>query len=1093
MRKTALKGLCLGIVAAALGMAQSTDANLLGTVSDASGAVVPNAKIDLTNESTGVRFNTTTDVNGLYRFNNLPIGMYDLTATAAGFTTASVKGIQLQLNKSATTNVALQVGTVSSTVDVSESAATIDTTTAQVQTTFEANQIAGLPIIENANGFFGALNLSLLSSGVGSNGGVGQGTGPSVGGQRPMNNNFMIEGVDNNNKAVTGPLVYVPTDATAEFTLLANQYNSEFGHSTGGQFNTVIKSGTNQFHGSLYEYFQNRNLNAIDQSFQRQGFTSNPRYDQNKLGGTFGGPIIKDKLFFFGNAEYAPYGYANTTLTPVSAPTAAGYATLATIPGVYQPNLQMLQKYVPAAPVANDHTSVNGVSIPIGILPISGANFTNFYSVVSSIDYNRSESDQIRGRFIFNKSNALDNAANLPTFWTTLPQRYYLVTIADIHTFSPNLTNEFRLGFNRFSQFYTTPNVTWPGLDMFPNIQFDNDLGLQLGPDPNAPQYTVQNTYELVDNVTWTKSKHTLKFGADIRDVISPQQFIQRMRGDYNYATIEGFLLDQVPADLAERNLGSTTYYGNQWATYLYGTDQVRLRSNLTLNLGLRWERTTVPETMLLQNLNAVSNAPGLINFNSPATYNKAFAPRVGLAYSPGRSGTTSIRAGFGLGYDVIFDNVGSTAYPPQLSATFDANNYPNLFGNGFLAHGGIYPGSIPSGAGLTPAQARAATSSYIYDQVPPYSIQWNFGIQHVFHNDYTVEARYLGTRGVHLLVQEQINKTNTPVTATRNLPTYLTAPSAAQLASLPYTLGALKAIDPMNPAYRAAGFAGNITGWPPVGNSLYHGLALQLNRRFSHGMQFVGAYTFSHNIDDSTATHFSTLLTPRRPQDFANLRADRASSALDRRQRLTFSWVYEMPFFSQSQQWLAKNLLGNWRLVGTYTAETGEWATVASGVDANLNGDSAGDRTVINPAGSAGVGSDVYAIDAAGARVATGSASTVAYVANNPNARYIRAQAGAYPNGGRNTLRMPGINNFDVSLAKKFSFTEHKAIEFRADAANLFNHAQYTAGYIDSVRLTSQTSSRTFLIPGNTQFQQWSQNFPSNARTVQLGLKLIF
>ena len=425
--------------------------------------------MELTNQATGVKTSTTTDNNGQYRFNNMPIGRYDVTASASGFTSGTVKGLDLQLNKSTTGNITLQVGAVSSTVNVSEAASTIDTTTAQVQSTFEATQIANLPIIENANGLFGALNLSLLSSGVASNGGVGQGTGPSVGGQRPMNNNFTIEGVDNNNKGVTGPLVYVPTDATAEFTLLQNQYNAEFGHSTGGQFNTVVKSGTNEVHGNLYEYFQNRNANAIDQSFQRQGFTSNPRFDQNRLGATIGGPIIRDKLFYFVAGEYAPLGQAITSNTPVSAPTAAGYAMLGGMSGISATNLGILKQWVPAAPApSDDSTTVNGVKIPIGILPNAGSYFNNYYSAIGSINYNASQKDEIRGRFIFNRSDSLDNAANIPSFWTTLPQRYYLATVADYHTFSPNLTNELRFGFNRFSQFYTVPQPELPGTRRFP-------------------------------------------------------------------------------------------------------------------------------------------------------------------------------------------------------------------------------------------------------------------------------------------------------------------------------------------------------------------------------------------------------------------------------------------------------------------------------------------------------------------------------------------------------------------------------------------------------------------------------------------------
>src|SRR5205823_3325986 len=236
-------------------------------------------------------------------------------------------------------------------------------------------------------------------------------TGPSVGGQRPMNNNFMIEGVDNNNKTVTGPLVYVPTEATAEFTLLQNQVGAEFGHSSGGQFNTIVKSGTNQMHGSLYEYFQNRNLNAVDALYSNQGVRSNPRFDQNRLGASIGGPLTKDKLFYFANVEYAPYGAATTVSTPVKAPTAAGYALLDKMTNISKTNYQVFKQFVPAAPVAtpckvelDECSVVNGVFIPTGILPIAGANYTNFWTYLGSVDYNMSSKDQVRGRFITNRS-----------------------------------------------------------------------------------------------------------------------------------------------------------------------------------------------------------------------------------------------------------------------------------------------------------------------------------------------------------------------------------------------------------------------------------------------------------------------------------------------------------------------------------------------------------------------------------------------------------------------------------------------------------------------------------------------------------------
>ena len=1074
---------------------QAISGNLVGTVADPSGAVVPNVTVEVTNTGTGIISSTKTGADGLYRLNNLPVGTYDIAVTAGGFATSGLKNVAVELNRTATANVTVQLQGVTQEVAVTEAPSSIDTTTAQLQSTFEANQIVSMPIIESAGNFYGALNLSMLSAGVASNGGVGQGTGPSVGGQRPMNNNFMVEGVDNNAKDVTGPLVYVPTDATGEFSILQNNYNSEFGHSTGGQFNVVVKSGTNAVHGSLYEYFQNRELNAIDQKFIRQGITTKPRYDQNRAGASVGGPIIKNKWFYFGNFEYAPLGQESTVSAPVLTPTAAGYALLDAMlalsatgtTGISKTNLGVLKQFAPPAPTATDTTLVRGVRVPIGILATPGGFYTNQYVGVASSDYNFRDQDRLRGRFIFNRLDQLDNAASLPVFWTTLPKRYYLFTAAEYHDLSSTSTNEFRLGFNRYTQFYTVPNFTFPGLDKFPNIEIVNDLNVNFGPNGNAPQYTVQNTYQLVDNFSWIKGKHFLKFGFDGRNVISPQHFIQRERGDYYYLVLDDYLADRLPTGgLAERNLGDTTYYGNQWATYLYAQDDWHVRSNLTVNLGLRWERTTVPLGMTYQSLNAIASVPGLIDFRAPRTADKNFAPRVGFAYSPGGSGNTSIRGGFGMAYDVIFDNVGSTAYPPQLSATIDAEEFPSIYKAPFLANGGIKPGSVAVGGNLTQAEARAATSSFITDQVLPYSIQWTLGVQRQFQRDYTVEVRYLGTRGVHLLVQNRMFRLP-KVTSDRNLPTYLSAPSQSTLNALPWTLAQIQAFS-NNPILGPLGFTSNITSWPPIGNSFYHGLATQVNRRFSKGLSAIVSYTWSHNIDDSTATHFSTWLTPRREQDFVNLRPDKAASALDRRHRLTLNWVYETPWMKDASNWAAKNVIGNWRWTTSYTYESPEFATAQSGVDSNLNGDAAGDRTVVNPAGDRNKGSDITPL--------TNSAGAiVAYLAKDPTAMYIKAGLGALATGGRNTLATNPTNNFDMSFAKIFNVRgENQKIEFRGDFGNIFNHPQYVPGYINSVRLNDKyTDSRDYLIPGNPRFQKWDQVFPSNARSVQLVLRYSF
>ncbi len=1059
---------------------QTVSGDLVGSISDASGSAVPSATVEAANIATGVKNTAQTNANGEYRIPNLPTGTYKITANAPGFAASSENGVKVAVGTSVTANLTMQVGSVASSVEVSEAATVIDTTTATIQNQFEAKLAQDLP---TASIGLGVLNLSLLGSGVASSGGVGAGTGPSVGGQRPRNNNFQVEGVDNNSKSVTGPLIFIPNDAVENFTLLQNQFAPEFGHSSGGQFNTLVKSGGNTFHGSIYDYLQNRKLNAVDQVSRNQGIFSNPRYDSNRLGATIGGPILRNRLFFFGNFEYNPVGQAAQPGAAIEVPTVAGLSTIAGLPGISQTNLSILQKYAPgvATQNASDTVSIAGKNIPIGIFPVVAPNFQNNYASVVSLDYTLSEKDQLRGRYIWNKQSGIDTAAELPVFYLPLPTTYYLGSLIEYHNFTPNLTNELRLGYNRYNNTTPAGNFKFPGLDSFPNLTFD-ELNLQIGPDPNAPQYTIQNHYQATDNVTWIKGRHTVKFGFEGHKAISPQTFTQRARGDYDYSTLEGYLLDQTPDSLAERSLGNVVFYGDQVALYSYINDTFRLRPNFTINLGLRHEFTSVPYGERAQKLNAISSVPGLIDFREPKPQHKNFAPRVGIAYSPGNSGNTSIRAGFGIAYDVLYDNIGILSLPPQLSTTVDAAGIDN-----FLAKGGIAPNSSAGQTCASAADCRSQTSSYIPDQKLPYSINWNFGVQHTFAKDYTFEARYVGTRGVHLNVQDRLNR-RTVVTATHSLPTFLSAPSQATLDALPLTLSGLKKEGSFVPAYANAGFKGsNIVGFAPIGNSTYHGLATQLNRRFSNGLQFIGAYTWSHAIDDSTADFFTTVLSPRRVQDFQNLRPEKASSALDHRQRLSFTAVYDVPWFKNSN-WFVKNLIGNWEVAPIYIVETPELATVQSAQDANLNGDTAGDRSIINPGGVAGTGSGVTALkNTAGA--------TVGYLATNPNARYIRAGQGAYANGGRNTLPTRRINNWDATLIKRFSYRERVKLEFQAQFLNAFNHAQFTPGILNQINSIghTDTGSKNYLTPGKAAFNNPEVTFSSNPRTIQLAAKLVF
>jgi len=1099
------------LLLSALSFGQAISGDLTGVVKDASGAYVASADVGVTNLGTGLKQTTKTNQQGEYRFVNLPAGHYSVDVDAPGMK-GGFRDVEVILNKVATANITTAVVSASTTVEVNEQAVAIDSTTPTISTTYDSKQIAESPLVTagTATTSSGVLNLSLLDAGVATSGGVGAGTGPSVGGQRPRNNNFTIEGVDNNALNTTGPLIVIPNDAVDSFTVLQNQYSAEFGHSSGGQFNQTIKSGTNTFHGTAYEYFQNRNLNAEDSQValtQAPGPYTNPRYDNNRFGGDFGGPILKNKLFFFTNWEYNPIGQVGTPAT-FCGPTSAGYAQLAALfPNNVQ--LQQLQKYVPAGGAAHvcsnsiqvapgisssvtpDLFAAKAVNVPVGDVGFIGPSYQNTLTTANSFDYNISEKDQVRGRLAYSKLNAFDTTAALPTFWDITPQRFWVVTLSEYHNFSPNVNNEFRFGFNRFSQVFPTGNQIFPGLGTFPNLVFTDLNNIQLGPNPNAPQETIQNQYQFVDNVSWVKGKHNIRFGGEFRWIISPQTFTQRVRGDYEWNLTSDYLNDFAPnpngGDFGERSAGDVVYYGNKKAVYGYVNDEWRITPQITINAGLRYEYTGEPLATNLQTLNSISNVPGLLTFSAPTAQKANFMPRVGVAWAP--TPETSINAGFAMANDVIYDNLGILSLPPQVQQTNDTVApgtcpqpcpYTQL---NFLANGGLPNSLVPI---TDAATARAVTSAYIPNQTLPYSETWTLGVQHIFANKYTLEIRYLGTKGIHLPVQTRLNRTS-PVTPTSFLPTYLTAPTQAQLDALPNTLAGLQAVGSFVPAYENAGFTSNVTSYQPWGSSNYNGLQVSFKRNFTNGLQFQSALTWSHTFDNSTADVFSTVLTPRRPQNFSCFACDYSTSALDRRLRATLAVTYDLPFF-KNDNWFMKNIVGNWQFSPIYTFQSPEYATVQSNADSNLNGDSASDRGIINPAGIQGMSSLVTSLK-------NSNGATVAYLASNPSAYYIQAGPGALANASRNTIGTPVINDWDFALQKRVNITERQSVQFIFQATNIFNHAQYVPGLISDVQSFGQNTAtvRGALLTGSPTFNNWQDVFSNHPRNLVLVLKYNF
>lgn len=1083
------------------GLAQAISGDLVGTCTDDSGAAIAGATITLANIATDAKYVQKSKSGGDYHFVNLPVGKYLATVDAAGFETKKLADIEVVLNRTSTLNFTLKVGSVETNVEVSTAAITLDTTSAQLQSSFDTKAITELPTASVGSG---VLNMALMNAGIAQSGGLGLGSGPSVGGQRPYNNNYTIEGVDNNNKSVTGPLITVPNDAVSNLTVLQNQFSPEFGHSTGGQFNQVITSGTNSFHGRAYEYFQNRNLNATDYALEYGQDTKvpKPRYDNNRFGGQIGGPILKDKLFFFQNFEYNPVGSA-AGATAVLAPTSDGFTALHSISGLSSTNLGILEKYLPKSGAASGTISVNdslgnAVSIPVGTLQIAAPNYTNSLTAVTAIDYTLSTKDSIRGRYIYYKQDAPDSSPSLPVFYGTNVARSHLLNLSEYHSFSPFISNEFRIGFNRYFNDIPSPSFNFPGLDQFPSFNF-SDLNLQFGPNGNAPEFTIINTYQVIENLAVQRGKHDLRFGVEGRKYISPQSFVQRQHGDYEYSFLNDYLHDLSPDIIGERSVGVPVYYGDQVAFYWYANDNWRVRPNITLNAGIRYEYTTVPYSERLQKLNSIADVPGLITFGEPTSSKKNFAPRVGVAWAPKGRETTSIRAGFGLGYDVIYDNIGITSLPPEMNVTEDVPSLTEQTAN-FLANGGLPGGSGKLQTFATPAEARAATSAAIPNHLQtPYSIQWNAGIQHSFAKDFLAEVRYVGTRGIHLNYQDRINR-QPKVTSSSYLPTYLDgAPTAATAAALPLTLATLKGESNFVPAFAAAGFdGGNLTEFVPHAGSSYNGLQTQLNKRYSQGLQLQVAYTWSKNIDNATSDFYANDLDPRRSQNSRNPGADRALSSLDRRHRLTLMAVYDVPWYRTSKNWFFHNVLGNYTVAPFYTFESPEHYTVQSGTDSNMNGDAAGDRVIWNPNGKSGTGSgvtEVYDSTRAGlcpSGTTECDANLVAYYANNPSAQYVQAKAGALATAGRNTQALPHINNIDLSVSKVLSFGERYRFQFTAQTYNLFNNHQFIPGRLNDVASKGGFAGN-FLHPQSSTFNLPYTVFSSNPRTMQLAAKIIF
>jgi hypothetical protein len=1107
--------------------AQRITGTLRGQVFDPTGAAVPSAQVTATNQETGVSVKITTTSAGTYSFPSLIPGLYKVSVEAKGFKNFVATDISVIANQDNVADTHLDLGVATEVVEVTAGGVAVQTTSSDLNNSYDVSEVQ----LPNGAGTLNGspLNLAVLAPNVVAQPGGVTGIGGSVGGTRPRDNNFTVDGVDDNNLGVTGNNSTVIPDAVAEFNLTTNQFSAEYGHSAGGQFSLVTKTGTNNWHGSGEWYNQNRNYNSLDNLTKnaidvQHTLAGQPAFDNNRFGGTVGGPIVKNKLFVFGAYEYT-YLHGQGSATAFTGPTAAGLATLEA--DAANSAVKALLANFPVAS-ANDAGNVmihrGGINsttidtVPIGNITIFSPNFQQEHDAQVNADYTMGR-HQFGARFLINQGKFIF-PVNSTQAQFNQNELFHNRKIAlnDVWTISSHVVNDLRLQYSFFSEPFLNPCTACPT-----DITI-NDLlsGVTVGPGDNTTQK--QNTYQIADTFSWSRGKHSFKFGGQYNHFIYPQFFLPRSNGDNQYKTANAFINDILPDNPGRtlRGAGTGSFLGTQSAFYVFAQDDFKFTSRLTLNLGVRYEYWTNPVGSSTQTLNAISNAPGLITFGNPKTDKNNIAPRVGFAYDPTGRGKTSIRGGFGIAYDVKFQNFASITLPPQLQSELNpasactlspAPSWCSTPNNaGFLAGGGLPSAYIPP---ATQAAARNLTTSFIDDTVMPKILTWSLGVQHEFARNTTVEVRYLGTRGLELPVQFRRNHISAFDAGIAPLPTFFKKSDVptSWTASTP-TDAAFNAFNsniyltaPCTTGPGVCPFKGNITSDPPLGSSIYHAGSVSFTQRARHGLTFNANYTYAHTIDNSTNEFFTSLLNPRRAQDTNRINEDRGNSDLDVRHKFALSLTYQVPDVRSDNRFV-KTLVNGFQIGSIFLAQTGQPITLQSGgVDSNGNGDSAGDRASFNPFASGVGGSDVFAVcELAGGAIGLSSAgmaaggscpgAAIGYTPVSYSAKYVITGPGARANLGRNSFASPGFDVLNLSVGKKFHFSESKYLLAKADIFNILNHPNYAlsnGNVFSAAGVTTATTTPGYAIPGDPNFLNAPGLFSGGFRSMTLGLKFVF
>jgi hypothetical protein len=1019
------------------GYAQLTRGSIAGTVLDNSGAAIAGAKVTITNNDTNISRVATTNEVGFYRVPALEPGVYSVRIEREGFDSIEARDVTVRTSQETVYNPSLKVGQVSEVVSVVAQNEGIDLnkTTPTIGLTSTSRQAVELPLSAGRN----VNNLALLSPNTFTAPGS---TGISANGQRARNNNFTIDGSDNNDISVTLSTSTVIPEAVQEFQVQTNAFSVEFGRNSGAQLNIITRSGTNEYHGNVFEYYRGSAISALNTTEKRTGLTRPARFNRNQMGGSFGGPVLKDKLFFFGALQSDRTRTGATPGANAVIPTPAGFAALNNVP------LRPASGNVPAQPTASRQAALSSLSflndiyslspvfsnlrnvclngtgaactggalVQVGSVNLPISQPVNAWNWIGKVDWKIGERDSFTFRYLYDKPVSVNVVSNLQfgSLWSgnqnILDQN---AALSETHVINSSLINEFRFS-------YIRRNLQFPEND--PDSLSTGITGFfTIGGASNFPQGRIQNSYQLSDTLSWQKGRHSVKFGLDVRQIRLFNIAAFDSKGTYTFNSLQDFL-NNTPFTYRQA-LQTASFDARQNQVFVFAQDDLRVTPNFTLSLGLRYERSGVPFGFFgaTDNQSLSALVPGPVGQDK-----NNFGPGIGFAYSPRFTsgllgsllgdGKTSIRGGYRISYDVLFYNI----------LTVNASNFPRVVVPQLTNQFDVFPNRLPvSGqAAFNPLATYVNTPD---DAQNPMGQNFSLTIQRQFQTDYVVEFGYAGSRSLYGINQQEAN------------PGILTP---AQIATVRSTLNANSIPSLQN--RRVFPQFGSRVLIATTAQGSYHSGFVSLTKRFRNGLQFTSAYTFSKNIsnnDESLGVAAITAGSPQVPQDYFNVAAEKSLSVFDRPHRFVASWIYEIPWFKGgwADNGLVKGIFAGWQLNGTYAIQSGQPFTILTGVDTNGNG-GGGDRPFFNPNGT--FANDPVTGDY---RTFTNPLLTGRYfvpVVSAGNAPIANSVGNG--NLGRNTLRAPGFTNWDMGLIKNIKIVETKEVQLRVDAFNIFNQKSF-------------------------------------------------